>query len=571
MKEKKKIHLSQINRRLPLIAISVISLFGSFLLFGNSLHGSFVYDDVTIQERSDLLNIRAIWSTVWTQRTHAIGAKNEGYRPLSTATYALQYSIHRDNPFYFHLANIVLHAFTTTSVYLLVHALFGQQLMAFFASLLFLFLPIHSENVSSIRYREDMLSALAMIWSWLTFLWSQQESRKQWIWYIISGLFYLCSLLFKELLVLSPLIIWITSPKSSRASRSLLLWFAVFGTGLAFYIGLRVMVYGIYGLDPTISQPPFNPLVGTSLATHVATTGKIFFSYVAKSFIPLNLSVTYAFNHFPVVIHPLASWESMMGFLLMGTMIFAAVRHRQNPVGVGAVIFLVSYVMLSKLVLQSADIFAERWMYFPSIGLVIPAAWLLSLGYKKYSAIAIGLLLIILGWYAVINVERSAIWKNSTTLYQSMVKDAPQSAWAHFLLADHLLRMGNVHAAEKEAQAAYSISPERYETIELMGEVAGNKQEYETASKHFQTAIQLDPDNPVAHMNYAIVLSKQKRYEESIDSIANLLVKRPKDYRVRYVMALNLYKLGRFDEAKEFFDWDNSTPVDQKISQLEAF
>lgn len=567
----KKMQHAQKHERLPLIVISIISLFGSLLLFGSSLHGTFVYDDAAIMERKDLRQISAVWTTVWSQRTNAGGTVNEGYRPLSMAMYALQYSIFGDNPFSFHLFNILLHALTTISVYLLVVALFKQQPLAFFSALLFLFLPIHSENVSAIRYREDILSAFYMIWSWLAFLKAQEVQKRQWLWYSISGVLYLGCLLSKELLLFSPIIIWIISLKHSAVQRSTARCAVVFGTGLAVYIGLRMMVYGIHGVDVTVSQPPFNPLIGTDALTHIATTGKIFLTYVAKSFIPLNLSVTYSFNHFPVVSHPFASWESLIGLLLIGVMLFVAVRYRQTPAGVGTVIFLVSFIMVSKLLLRSADIFAERWMYFPSIGLIIPAAWFLSREYKKYPGMVIGLLLFVLGWYAVIDVERSAIWKNSMTLYQSMITDAPESAWAHYSMANYLLTLGKVEEAEKEALVSYAISPQLYESVELLGQVAGYKQDYEMAGTYFQAAIKLNTDNPVAHLNYALVLSKQKRYNESIDYLSDLLAKRPTDMRVRYVMALNLYKLGSYNEAEKFFDWDNSTPIDQKISQLEAF
>src|SRR5436190_5468840 len=141
------IRLAAVNvGRKPWLPAATAAVF-SLLLYAITLGGTYVYDDFDILFNDARLRNPDQWKLYLTQSYN--GGVDNLYRPLVSMTYAVQWWLHGDRPWAFHLVNILLHAGVCALVAELARRLSGTR-AAYVAGLLFAALPIHVEAVANI-------------------------------------------------------------------------------------------------------------------------------------------------------------------------------------------------------------------------------------------------------------------------------------------------------------------------------------------------------------------------------------------------------------------------------------
>jgi len=146
-----------------------------FLIYVNCLNNDFIFDDVPLVSQNK--RIRSLHNLPFVSgfRKNMIS-----YRPVRMVSYVLDYFTNRHlwshfkslvggyegydegmNPFGYHFSNLVYHLITVLLVFLVVNALTGNLLVAFLAALLFSIHPVHTESVTYISGRRDILSAFS--------------------------------------------------------------------------------------------------------------------------------------------------------------------------------------------------------------------------------------------------------------------------------------------------------------------------------------------------------------------------------------------------------------------------
>ena len=91
------------------------------------------------------------------------GQKVNFYRPLQVASYVVDYSLWGLNPAGYHLTNILLHVGVAIALFYFLNLLFGSQKISLAASLLYAVHPAHTQAVSYILGRADILCALFLL------------------------------------------------------------------------------------------------------------------------------------------------------------------------------------------------------------------------------------------------------------------------------------------------------------------------------------------------------------------------------------------------------------------------
>ena len=123
-----------------------------FLLYLNSLGLGFCLDDqAAVKGNQDLLG-NASWADLF---RHDFWGKDisetdshKSYRPLTVATFRLNYMLHELEPLGYHLVNVLLHSAVVYLYVLLCGVVFSEVWPALIAGLLFAVHPIHTEAVS---------------------------------------------------------------------------------------------------------------------------------------------------------------------------------------------------------------------------------------------------------------------------------------------------------------------------------------------------------------------------------------------------------------------------------------
>lgn len=170
--------------RLWELACHVVLLGLAFGTFANSLHGQFVFDDIPAVWMNKDLRPSTPWADIWRHDFwgNDVGTwqSHKSYRPLTVATFRFSYWLAGEdfetatrathNAFTWHLFNVIAHCIATLLGLHLFRCLGGPDGVAFAAAALFATHPIHTDAVSSVVSRGEILSAIMFLLSLLCYI-----------------------------------------------------------------------------------------------------------------------------------------------------------------------------------------------------------------------------------------------------------------------------------------------------------------------------------------------------------------------------------------------------------------
>ena len=553
----------------------------SIVLYGSTLFGDFVFDDRFFTTRGDM-RAWAYLSNVWLEPSLKQMAAYPHYRPITFATLSLNFLLFGESPVSFHAVSVLLNAAVCWLLFLLVRRLFSHLSLAWMVALFFALLPIHSESVAYIKARDELLVAFFGLLAWLSFLRAMSDPvRQRVLWSTIAGVCSLGAFLSKESAIVLP---------GVMGGVLLLLhgWRSVMRTWLPLALQVAAMVtfFVLKGLAAGWQTIPGeellyfgqNPLGYAGPESIPWTAATLFFIAVAKTFFPWNLSATYGFNHVPLIDSPLDSWMAPAGVVILLCLIalIAGRRTRTTPLGIGALAFLVLYFPFSKIPLVTTiDLFAERWLYAPSIGLAMIGGYVAWIAWKRYGQIPLVLFMAVAAAYLFVLVPRVAVWRNETLLGESMVRDAPDAVTSYVFLVQNRMQNGRLDEAVDLVGKGLDITRNHMPLHHVAVMVALDMQRVDLAEQALAAAEDIDHEL-LNDLLRAEILARQQRFQESLDTIKGSRWFSEDDYRIRMLLALNLWRLGRREEAEQYFDWDSFIPSlrmtrEEKIRVFESY
>jgi len=405
------------------------------LLYIGTLGGEFVWDDVPlIAQNKALGSLKNIPEALTSDFSGlADPSKRSGYyRPVTVFTYFLDHHLWKGRPSGFHLSNVLLHAICSLLVYLLSLELLNSEGAALAAGLLFASHPVHTEAVAWISGRTDVLATLFLLASLLTL-------RR---FYPTSLILSLLCMGSKESGILVVFLVPLYGTLLSRRISLKYLAYVVLGAG---FWALRCSIVGGVRLPPDVHVPP--------LMLRIADVPLVWGRYIYKLMWPFRLSAEWD-------IPPPGSLgvHHILGWLTFGALAYLLLkRWRDDPsTTFGFGLLLLGLLPVSGLI-PLYDRAAERFLYLPSVGFVILLARAIS-GLRRVSIVWATVCLALLP-YSWTTLRRNRIWKDQETLFRSTVRDAPNSARAHYNLGTYLLGKGNYDEAIKFLRKALVLRP----------------------------------------------------------------------------------------------------------------
>ncbi len=246
-------------------------------------------------------------------------------------------------------------------------------------------------------------------------------------------------------------------------------------------------------------------------------------------------------------------------------------RLKIRELSIGALAFLIPYLMISKFIFGGGEIFGERWMYLPSVGISMIVAYVVIKMIGSQKIVVTGIMIILLSTYGFVIFVRNQVWLNDRNLSVSMILSAPESVQGYVGMAHYFMRQGKVKEAKTYMRKGSSIYPDHPPLLHVSGRIALLEHDYAQAEKSFLRAIKVRPDLPANYAYYAAALAKEGRYEKSIEIGSEFIKKYPRDRHIKFIMAENYYRLGQMEEARKYFDFDNRLTEEQKIKALDQF
>lgn len=559
---------------LPWCTLAVFLTLG-IVPYISTLFGEFVYDDALFYQHRGIRSWAYLFE-VWFNPSLDRIIDNAHYRPLTFASFALNFLLTGESPFWFHAVNIFLNGCAAWLLFRVTERLFGNRTLAWITAIFFVFLPIHTESVAYIKARDEILVACFGFAAWFAFL-RATETPLSLRWSLAAAALSFCAFFSKESALVFPGVFvcsllllhgwratvraWKTIALQVIAIGAFLLlrWYAVGGT---FVSGGEILYFGQ------------NPLGYVAYEFVPWTAFQLFFIAVAKTFVPWNLSATYGFAHIPIIDSPLDSWMAMAGIMTLALMlgVFCRAHLRRSPIGVGILTFLILYFPFSKIPFHtSIDFFAERWLFAPSAGLAMVggyAFWLLWRRWRHFASVLFAA--VVLSCLFVL-VPRSLVWLDDTRLGESMVASAPDSVISYVFLANNRMQYGRLQEATELVTRGLSISREHIPIHHIAAALAMGAGELVVAEQAVRAAEARGGDELANIILRATLLAKQHRYEESLASLQASRWFDPMEFRTRMLLALNLWMLGRQEEALQYFDWDQHLPVKHMTNEEKFF
>ena len=498
-----------------IVLLIAVSIALSFILFGNSLKGSYTLDDYpVINDREVLESVRSfpeIFNSTW----HPEQPRTGTYRPLTLVSFALNnFIFSKDNTFAFHLINILLHAFNALLIFYVVLQ-FTSKRTAYLSALLFMFMPIHSEPVSSIVGRKELLGLFFIL---LSLLWFFKKKYRN------SSLAFLFALLANEfsvsLLPLISVLLLIQTKSFLKSLKPALCYVAPFSV----YFLLRYITLGQYIFGGGFVNSIISPLVSVSTKERIFTSLSHLYLYIQKSFYPVTLSPDYSFNQIPTVTNLFNSYQSLLGLIFLVGFILVFIFSKKD-LKIAAALFLVPYALMSNIFFITTGAFAERWWYIPSFGLVVLASFGIDSiinNYKNFRPYLCGFGIAILVWYSFLTIKQNRIWLNNRNLFVHAAKASPDSVWVRTNLAAVYFKENNFARSKTEIDRSLKIFENYPFTLNIYAKLKWQEGKFDEAELAFKRAIENDIykiNNRDLYRALSILKLETKDYDEALTYI----------------------------------------------------
>lgn len=139
-------------------------------------------------------------------------------------------------------------------------------------------------------------------------------------------------------------------------------------------------------------------------------------------------------------------------------------------------------------------------------------------------------------------------------LFKKSLQIDPSFVEAHFFSAVLAMQRGLEAEALVHAQAVERLRPGIFEIRAMIGIIQANAGNLANAIATFQSALQLEPQNPVAHTNLASAYERSMQWSDAIECHRNALSLRPDSWQNLAGMAGNLVATGQEAEAWQAFE-----------------
>jgi len=153
---------------------------------------------------------------------------------------------------------------------------------------------------------------------------------------------------------------------------------------------------------------------------------------------------------------------------------------------------------------------------------------------------------------------KQGIYKNfidddsATDDLKQALKLDPNLQEANIALAMSYLKQGKINNATKIAEAWLKNNPKNISALILNGNIALKKDKTDLASSYFKQAVALDETNTTSLFNLAVVLSDNKKFEESsqlLEQLINNNSEFPLAYRLLITNSINLHEEEKLEQT----------------------
>ncbi len=453
----------------------IVFLF-SGLLYVNTYSYDYVLDDKIVYTENayvkegfsgikKILSSESFEGYFGEQKNLVAGAR---YRPLSIASFAVEFALLGQSEKTSHLLNALLYALNCLLLFRVIALLYNHPLerskflsVAFIAAMIFAAHPLHVEVVANVKGRDEILTLLACLGA--TYYGIRYLQSDKLLWLLPTFLIFFIGVMTKEntvtFMAVLPLIGWYFC-KTDIRKIALLAIPGIVATVL--YLVIRAQVIG--HLWDSVAEPDLmnDPFKGMSVHERFATITYTLGIYFKLMFYPHPLTHDYYPYHIPIMnwakggtIASLALYAGLIGFAIWGF-------FKKHIASFCIVFFIATLSITSNVFFPVGTFMNERFVYVSSVGSVLFMAWVLghylpSKFGAKGRMISVGVFALFMIGYTAKTIWRTPAWKDKFSLNAYAIKVSKNSARANALYATALYedRYLKTPTSDRETREAY--------------------------------------------------------------------------------------------------------------------
>ncbi len=496
--------------RWPWVLAAAIALSSVFWAYSPALHGDFLFDDF-------------VFPFALPNAAAGLRAWLGNVRPVLYFTYWVNSQISRDDPYSFHVVNVLIHLSASGLIFLILRRVLEwartgglrRELLAGFGAAVFLLHPVQTEAVAYLAGRSESLSVMLFLAAYAVFLYRRRVSASWRAAAAILVLFAL-ALLSKEHTVVLPALLlltdyWWNPGFSLQGIRGNWRLYAPMGAGalggVAFYWKLITSAESAgFGLkDFTWYQYFF-------------TQCRALFVYIQEFVFPVNQNADWDFP----ISRTILDRGAIIGLAALVALAVAAwIYRRRFPLAsFGFFCFLLLMAPTSSVV-PIRDAIAERRLYLGMLGLllmVIDVVRRIRLEPKVLATAGAAVALIAAG----ATRARAAVWSDPLALWQDTAQRSPNKARVRFQLGFTWADRGRPDLAIVEFAKTAQLNPPSWMKFNLLVDwaLAYNSQgRYDEALAKLREAAAMESTAHV-YSQIGMVYAEQRRWEDALRELA---------------------------------------------------
>lgn len=488
------------------------------LVYLPHFHNAFQFDDIhTVVQNPNIRSLHSVPKFFKDATLFSVLPTNRVYRPVVSASLALDYWLGGQlDPFFFHVSTFIWFCVQLVAMFFLFRLLADRtwpdprnRYVALAATAWYGLHPAMAETVNYVIQRADLYSTLGVILGVLVY--ARLPKARKWGVYLLPVAFGILSkppaLVFPAILFVY---IWLfeemEGPGKLRralfASAPAILATSALGFLVAFKTPPTFSVGAVSAYDYRITQP----LVATR--------------YFQTFFAPGGLTADT--DHLPVP----SIWTDFAwaGFLFLGGIIAVAIvsaRSREwKPVSFGLWWFLLALLPTSLFPL--AEVENDHRMFFPFVGLVLAATWLVAWtlykGFIHSRAAKIALVALCSFEFAILSLgtlQRNIVWRTAESLWKDVVEKSPRNRRGLLNYGVALADKGDYTGALTYLHRARDLAMNKALVEFNLGTVYGKLKRNAEAEQHFLNGLRLNGNYLAGALLYARWLEINGREREA--------------------------------------------------------
>ena len=412
------------------------------------------------------------------------------WHPITWVSHILDCRAFGFDPMGHHLTSVLIHLVTGLLIFQVFRRMSNQDWPSFFTAAIFLVHPMHVESVAWVAERKDVLCVffwIVTIWLYLCYLNRQSILR---YFFVFFG--FALAIMSKPMAVTLPFVLVLLDywPLNRTASYC---WGEKQKYRIVGLVIEKIPLFLLSGIASLIAfwgQRNAGALNDQTLFEKLTVSAASYWTYIVKFFWPEKLTFLYPYSQMDWTITQLIGAVVAL-FLITALFIY---RLKSQPyLLVAWFLFLGTLVPVIGLVKIGGHFVADRYSYFPYLGLSIICCWGIN-AYRKVR-LPLGILGgITLAVFMILAHNQSLYWKNSEVLFRRAIEVTSGNYLAHNYLGGEYFKKGRLEKARQQFVESIRINQGFADGHYNLGGVYYSQNLLEDARNEFQAAVILNPD-----------------------------------------------------------------------------